>query len=505
MAVSRNWIKIGLLASVTVMAVACKDEVIEQPAVEDAVKKPNIVFLLVDDLGYSDIGAFNPDTFYSTPNINAFAQTGVTFTNGYAASPVCSPSRVAIMTGKHPTRLATTDWFSYGGRKDRAEKYQPAIRSNELSLEEKTIAEIFKDNGYSTAFFGKWHLGEEEILWPENQGFDLNVGGAKFGHPPGGFFSPYKNPRLEDGVDGEYLTDRMTQEAVSYIEQTKDKEDPFFLFLSYYTVHVPLQAPEDLVLQNSSSDIDHLADKNFDFETQHHVSADQPRRVRVKQNHPVYAGMVQSLDMSVGAILEALEVQGLAEDTIVVFTSDNGGLSTAEGLPTSNLPLRAGKGWLYEGGTRVPLIVRAPDAQTIGMVQDSSVVGFDFLPTLASLSGIKLGDFEEQDGIDFSSALQNEDVKFERDIVWHYPHYANQGGYPGASIRRGNWKLLQNFETGEIELFNLSNDIGEKTNLVAEFPDKADELSSALNEWYTQTNAEFLRPLDDVSPEPWKP
>lgn len=498
-----NFAKWGVALSVSLLA-GCGSIQSQQTEVKKTY--PNIVFLLVDDLGYSDVGAFNPDTFYNTPNIDALADTGVKFTQGYAASPVCSPSRVAIMTGKHPTRLATTDWFSHGNRPDRVEAFKPAKRSNELSLAERTIAEIFRDNGYATAFMGKWHLGEEEALWPEHQGFDVNVAGAKFGHPPGGYFSPFKNPRMTDGIDGEYLTDRLTDEAVDYIEESAAQDKPFFLFLSYYTVHVPLDAPQSRIEKYKKSNVDIQDTEYFIKENQYHVSKKgEPRLVRVKQNHPVYAGMVESLDLSVGRIINALEAQGIGDDTIIVFTSDNGGLSSAEGSPTSNLPLRGGKGWLYEGGTRVPFIIKAPGQQKVGLVQEYPVTGMDFLPTLTALSGVQSSFVDIEDGEDISLLLRGGSVQNDRQLIWHYPHYANQGGFPGASIIDGHWKLLQNFETGDVELFNLKEDIAEQHNLADTFPDITQKLSSDLRDWYKTQNAEFLRPIEGDSSLPWTP
>ncbi len=467
--------------------------------------KYNVVFLLVDDLGYSDIGAFNPNTFYATPNIDALARKGVKFTNGYAASPVCSPSRVAIMTGKHPTRLKATDWFSKSNRPDRVERFQPARRSNEMSLDEVTIGEIFQQNGYSTAFMGKWHLGESEELWPEYQGFEVNKGGANFGHPPGGYFSPYRNPRLADGPKGEYLTDRLTKEAVEYIEGNRKKENPFFLFLSYYTVHVPLEAPSDIVQNYADPNIDFLAAENFHLEAQHHVSTNADREVRTVQNHPTYAAMIEKLDDSVGQIIRSLEENNLDEDTIIVFTSDNGGLSSAEGSPTSNFPLRTGKGWLYEGGIKVPLIIRIPGNETVGEIVETPVVGTDFMPTLSALLNLNANNPEQWDGVDFLSPRTHESEAPERSIVWHYPHYSNQGGFPGAAIRLGDWKLLQNFEDGKVELYNLRTDVAEQTNLSDQNPQKTKEMQNLLEDWYLIQDAEFLRELPLGKELPWRP
>jgi arylsulfatase A-like enzyme len=472
------------------------------------IKEKNVLFILVDDLGYSDIGAYNPNTFYETPNVDALARSGVMFTEGYAASPVCSPSRAAIMTGKHPTRLQATEWFHSHQYPHRVERYMPAESKDFMSEDEITLAEIYQANGYKTAFIGKWHLGEEKSQFPQNQGFDVNIAGTAYGYPIGGYFSPYKNPSIEDGPDGEYLTDRLTNEAVSLIRDYANQDDPFLLYLSFYTVHTPLQAPGvDIEKYQAKREGSSTKGNDFAQEQQYFVSEDTPRKVRIRQNHPTYAAMVENMDRNVGRVLSALDEAGLTNDTVVVFTSDNGGLSTSEGLPTSNLPLRGGKGWLYEGGIKVPFIVRAPDQQITGLQTSQLAVGMDFIPTLASLTFITLPELTHMDGVDLTPAMRSDtNVPNERALFWHYPHYSNQGGFPGAAVRKGNYKLLQNFEDGSLQLYNLEDDINEKTDIKDKHPDKLAELKSLLNEWYVETDARFLRRKTNInSPEPWKP
>ena len=302
--------------------------------------RPNVVFFLVDDLGYMDIGAYNPETFYETPNIDSLASTGVKFTNGYAANPVCSPTRYSIMTGKYPSRVDATNWFSG----TRSGKFNPAPLHSNMPLKELTLAESLKEAGYKTAFLGKWHLGPDPKFWPENQGFDINVGGHNRGSPPGGYFSPYKNPRLKNLKDGEYLTDRLAEEAIDIIDDYHSNKEPFLVYLSFYNVHTPLQAPKELVDKYKTKS-QSISGKEFGPEEQVWPGA-KKRNVRILQKHPTYAAMVQKMDEAVGKVLSKLKELAIEKETIVCFTSDNGGLSTSEGSPTSNLPLRGGKGWL---------------------------------------------------------------------------------------------------------------------------------------------------------------
>jgi len=461
-------------------------------------KKPNFVFILVDDLGYMDIGAYNPKTFYNTPNVDRLAKEGMLFTNGYAACPVCSPSRYAIMAGKYPSRVDATNFFS--GR--RAERFRPAVLSNRMPLKELTLAEALQKAGYKTAFFGKWHLGPNETFWPEQQGFDVNVGGHHRGSPPGGYFSPYRNPRLKNGPKGEHLTARLTDEAIKTIERFKD--EPFLIYLSFYTVHIPLQAPQDLIDKYRKKAAAMKPGK--DFATEEQIwPVKRPRRVRIRQNHATYAAMVESMDRHVGRVLKKLKAAGLDQNTVICFTSDNGGLSTSEGLPTSNLPLRGGKGWVYEGGIREPFIIKWPGVTKPGSKNDVPVIGMDFYPTLLEIAGISPKPSQHRDGVSLVPLLKGSGGIKREALYWHYPHYSNQGGFPGGAVRMGDWKLIERYEDGRVHLYNLKKDVGEQNDLAKTTPDKVAALRRMLHSWYKDVDAKFLRPKTPQGKQPWRP
>ena len=451
-------------------------------------RAPNVVLIVADDLGWADITPNNPSTFYRTPNLERLAASGVRFTQAYAASPVCSPTRGSIMTGRHPARTRTTDWF--GGARKAA--LLPADYRRELPLEERTIAECLGDAGYDTFFAGKWHLGPEG-RWPEDQGFDVNRGGWTRGGPYGGgkYFSPYGNPRLEDGPAGEHLPDRLARETVEFMERREDT--PFLAVLSFYSVHTPLLAPEPLVETHR--------------ERRDSLQVDGPRwgrernrKVRLVQDHAVYAAMVETMDRAVGTVLDGLDRLGLADDTVVIFFSDNGGLSTSEGHPTSNLPFRAGKGWLYEGGIREPCIVAAPGG-AVKAVCDTPVTSADLLPTILDLCGVEPDADRPIDGRSLRPMLERPRGKaVPRDLFWHYPHYGNQGGAPSGAIRSGDLKLIEWFEDGRIELFDLASDPGERVDLAPQRPEEVRRLSAALAGWRLGVDAAMPRPNPDHEP-----
>lgn len=452
----------------------------------EPVSKPNIIFILIDDLGYMDIGANNPQTFYETPNIDALAAKGMRFKQGYAACPVCSPTRASILTGKYPPRTGITDYI--GGK--RAGKLLPAPNRDRLALEETTLAEAFKAGGYATFFAGKWHLGPENF-WPENQGFDFNLGGTDAGGPYKGkkYFSPYENPRLPDGPPGEYLPDRLASETVKFIAAHRDQ--PFLAYLSFYSVHTPLMAPDDL-RKKYEAKAKSLPTDGPVFGKEHNSE------VRMVQDHAVYAGMVEAMDQAIGKVMAALESEGLVDRTIVVFTSDNGGLSTSEGHPTSNLPLRGGKGWLYEGGIREPMIIRAPGVTKAGSICETPVTSPDFYPTLLELAGLPMPPKQPVDGMSLVTLLKGEPLA-RGPIFWHYPHYGNQGGAPGGAVRDGDWKLIEWYE-GSVELYNIAQDIGEKNNLAAQYPDKVKALQEMLTAWRKEVNAVMPTPNPNFDP-----
>ncbi|MEN6333319.1 MAG: sulfatase, partial [Phycisphaerales bacterium] len=424
-------------------------------------RKPNFVFFLSDDLGWKDLGCYG-STFYETPNIDRLAAQGVRFTNAYAACPVCSPTRASIMTGKYPARLRTTDYFgapqpdTVGRHWTKDKPLLPARYEDRLPLEEVTIAEALKEHGYATFFAGKWHLGPEGY-WPEDQGFDVNKGGCDRGGPYGGkkYFSPYDNPRLPDGPTGEHLPDRLASETCKFIEASKDR--PFLAYLAFYSVHTPLMAREDLKAkyEQKAKQVKH---EGPDW------GKEGDRQVRLVQDHAVYAGMVEAMDQAVGKVLDALDRLGLAKDTVVFFMSDNGGLSTSEGHPTSNLPLRGGKGWLYEGGIREPLIVRWPGVTQAGSTCEEPVTSTDFYPTMLEMAGLPPKPEQHVDGRSVAPLLKRTGSQERRAFFWHYPHYGNQGGSPGGAVRVGDYKLIEFYEDSRVELYNLRDDLGEQND-----------------------------------------
>lgn len=456
--------------------------------------KLNVLFILADDLGFRDVGFNHPESFYETPNLDLLASSGMIFTDFYAASPVCSPTRVSILTGKHPARLDTTNYFS--GR--RAGKFEPADFVEELPAEEFTLAEAFKEGGYRTAHVGKWHLGGGAAL-PTNQGFDLNRGGGGNGHPRS-HFSPYKNvENLSPGPEGEYLTSRLAEESMAFIEETAKSGDPFFLHLSFYAVHTPMQAPQALIdkYRKKAEELG-LTDEegSFDIGRERQVWPDteEPRKVRVRQDHAVYAAMIESFDNAVGRVLSKLDELNLRDSTVVVFTSDNGGLSTDEGHPTSNLPYRAGKGWIYEGGLRVPLAIRWPGVTAAGTACDVPATSTDFYPTLLEMVGLPARPEQHLDGVSLVPLLRNPFAKFDRGpIFFHYPHYSNQGGFPASAVRLGGHKLIQDLEDGAYELYELPTDPQEHNNLEQLEEDLVKELSELLDSWRKEVGAAPLK------------
>jgi arylsulfatase A-like enzyme len=454
-------------------------------------RKPNIVFILADDLGQRDLGCYG-STFYETPNIDALARSGTRFTNAYAACNVCSPTRASILTGKYPARLHLTDWLP--GRKDFPnQKLKKPDILDHLPPTETNLGIAFKQAGYATAFVGKWHLGAREF-WPDKQGFDLNAGGCGIGHPPS-YFSPYKIPALADGPKGEYLTDRLTTEACKFIESNKDV--PFFLYFSHYAVHNPQQAkPEHIQrFKDKAAKLPHADTPEF--------IDDLGRKVRQLQNNPTYAANIFSMDESVGRVVKTLADLSLDKNTIIVFTSDNGGLSTAEGTPTSNAPLRMGKGWNYEGGIREPLLVLWPGVTQPNSTSDQPVISTDYYPTFLDIASLPPRPEQHLDGISITPALKGQPLN-DRPLFWHYPHYSNQGGPPGGAVRLGDFKLIEPYETMTPELYNLKTDPDERHDLAKELPDKTKELVTLLHNWRTTVNAQMPTPNPNHDPK-WKP
>ncbi len=441
-------------------------------------QKQNFVFILVDDLGWTDL-SYSGSTFHETPNIDSLSRRSILFTNAYSSGSVCSPSRAAIMTGQHPARVNITDWIP--GDHPLDEPLLGPVDLNELPLKENTISEVLSDNGYRTFFAGKWHLGSEGY-YPENQGFDINMGGHEMGQPPAGYYSPYKNPRL---TDGEHLTDRLTDESIQFLDEVKDES--FFLMLSYYTVHTPIQA--------CKRHIDKFNKKLASLENKEiAVKEDGSGKTTLDQKNPAYASMLYALDENIGRLITHLKKRDLYDNTTIIFTSDNGGLyilkktyrSTA---PTSVVPLRGGKGWLYEGGIRVPLLIKPAKYSSNSRVIDVPVIGHDFYPTLLSLAGIETGSEIVVDGVDLSPMLNGNSKLDRKELYWHYPHYHGSAWAPGAAIRQGDWKLIEFFESKSTELYNLADDISETVDLSTKYPDRVVTLKSKLHHLQQSMNA----------------
>ncbi|MGN6544582.1 MAG: sulfatase [Aureliella sp.] len=454
-----------------------------------AAQKPNVVVILADDLGQRDLGCYG-STFYETPHLDRLAQQGVRLTDAYAACPVCSPTRASLMTGMWPQRTGVTDYIGAPNRPQdwkRNTKLLPAPYSDRLALDAPTLAKAMKGAGYATFFAGKWHLGPEG-WWPENQGFDINMGGIDRGGPYGGdkYFSPYGNPRLPDGPKGEHLPDRLATETAKFIEANQQR--PFFAYLAFYSVHTPLMARKDLQQK--------YEEKRRRLGLEAKFGREEPRDVRLVQEHAVYAGMVDAMDQAVGKVMAKLDELGLSDNTLVVFTSDNGGLSTSEGWPTSNLPLRGGKGWMYEGGIREPMLVRWPKLVNAdsrlkpGSVSDTPVSSPDLFPTLLEVAGAQPQAGQVLDGASLVPVLKGDGLP-ERALFWHYPHYGNQGGAPGAAIRRGKWKLIEWYEDDRVELFDLESDLSEKNNLAQSEPDRVRALQAELHAWQKEVGAKL--------------
>ncbi len=455
--------------------------------------KQNFVFILVDDLGWRDLGCFG-SPFYETPRIDQLAREGMRFTDAYAACPVCSPTRASIMTGKYPARMATTDWFG-APQPETAHKHKtgtkpllPASYEEQLSRDEITLAETLKMSGYNTFFAGKWHLGGKGH-YPEDQGFEINRGGYEKGSP-NSYFSPYKNPKLKDGPDGEHLPDRLARESVQFLEDTGNH--PFLLYLSFYSVHTPLQGRKDLIEKYEAKA------KQMTFDGPEFLPEGE-HQARQIQNHAVFAAMVEAMDAAVGTVLDALKRLGLDGNTSVFFMADNGGLSTAEGAPTSNVPLRAGKGWLYEGGIRVPMIAKWPGVTAPGSECCHPVTSADFYPTMLEMAGLAPRPEQHVDAVSFAPLLRGEPLPKDRPIFWHYPHYGNQGAFPGAAVRLGHHKLIEFFEDGRRELYNLQEDLGERHDLYEEMPNYAETLTELLHGWQKEVGARFPTPNPNAS------
>jgi len=445
----------------------CKEKVLP---IEN--KSPNIVFILADDLGLHDLSVTG-STFYETPNIDRIAKEGTVFTQGYAASRVCSPSRASIMLGQFTARHGITDWIGAKSGTEwrdlgRNDKLLPAAYNHNLSKEQTTLPEAMRTNGYATFFAGKWHLGEEGS-WPTDYGFDINKGGWDVGSPIGGYFSPWENPNLENTTEGENLSMRLASETAKFIE--KHKDTTFFAYLSFYAVHGAIETSEE-----KWSKYRDKAEKQGIAESGYEMERVMP--IRTVQDNPIYAGLVEQMDDAVGVVLKKLEELGLDENTIIVFTSDNGGVASGDSFSTSNLPLRGGKGYQWEGGIREPYFIKVP-GMTEHSTIDYPVTGADFYPTLLDLSGIALNPEQHRDGVSLKPLLEGKSLS-ERPLFWHYPHYGNQGGEPSSIIREGNWKLIHYWEDERDELYNIKSDPSEQTDVAAKNKEITTQLKNRL-------------------------
>jgi arylsulfatase A-like enzyme len=423
--------------------------------------RPNVVFILADDLGWSDLGSYGNDV-HQTPHLDQLAEAGMRFTSAYAASSVCSPTRASILTGKYPARIDLTMWLT--GHSPPDAKLLDAPFARHLPDPEVTLAEALLEAGYATASIGKWHLGREHHS-PRCTGFELKIAGGVAGYPRGGYFLPNKM-KLPGAKKGEHLTDRLTDEALEFIDA--NRATPFFLYLPYYAVHAPLEGKPELV----------------ELYTRRMEQTGEKFR-------PAYAAMIHGLDENVGRILRRLDELQLTDRTLVIFFSDNGGYDVV----TSNAPLRAGKGYSYEGGHREPLIVRLPGIVQPAAVSDQPVISTDFYPTILDAVGLSLKTDQHVDGVSLLPLLKDPASKLDRDaLYWHFPHYAPPGGTPSGAIRVGDFKLIEFFEDGKLELYDLGEDVGETNDLAGRMPEKVKELHERLIAWRKQVDAKLPPP-----------
>ena len=454
-------------------------------AVNDSAARPNFLFILADDLGWADLQSYG-STFHETPHLDRLAREGMRFSTFYAAGSVCSPTRSSILTGKYPPRTGITDWIP--GQKVTGRKLVQLHPRRQLALDEFTIAEGLKPAGYQTLYVGKWHLGGKGFL-PTDQGFESFEGYEE----EGGADARDPAVRLKRRLAS---TGQFTTSALRFLEQ-RDRKRPFLIFLSYHDVHTPIQPMPGLVEPYEQKA------KALPGETP--TSPEHEGQTRLRQDNPPYASMVAAVDQSVGQLRRKLDQLGLTTNTIVIFTSDNGGLSTQKKVgPTSNAPLRAGKGWLYEGGIRVPLIVCLPGQTRPGTISDVPLISCDFFPTLLELAGLPAQPRQHLDGVSFAQLLRGGAAPASRAFFWHYPHYHGSTWTPGAAIRDGDWKLIEFYDYGSAELFNLKADPYETNDLAAAQPERKRELLDSLHQWQRSVNAEMPSPNPSVGGQPSK-
>ena len=471
---------------------------------KETIKKPNVILFLIDDLGWSDL-SLTGSKFHETPNVDRLAKEGAFFSDAYAASSVCSPTRASILTGKYPSRIKMT--YISGTSGPKGPGYQlnaPKIVGN-INSKDITLAEALRSHKYKTVHIGKWHLQNHtdkgKTHYPEKHGFDINIAGFRMGQP-GSYYFPYKSerhpntnvPGLEDGKEGDYLTDALTDQAIQFIR--KNKAQPFFINFWYYSVHTPIQAKKEK-LQKYTEKAKRLG---LDPKPNKGIPVWQSR-ARSEQSSPAYACMVESMDENIGRLLETLKQENLENDTLIIFFSDNGGLSTGSGgnMPTSCLPLRAGKSWLYEGGIRVPLVLRMPGKIKPGLRIKEPVISTDLYPTILDLLNLPAMPTQHRDGKSLKPLLNGKKETMDREALYfHYPHYhhINSMG-PSGAIRMGKYKLIEVFETRKIELYNLEDDIGEQNDLVDKRPKVKERLLNSLHQWQKKSGAD----LPEINPD----
>ncbi len=468
-------------------------------AAEAPKARPNIIVILSDDLGWADLSCYG-STFHESPHLDKLAAQGMRFTQAYSSSPYCSPSRSAIMTGRYPARLKLTDYIPGNGKSG---KFLPAEMKMELPLEEVTIAEVLKGAGYATWHVGKWHLGDVGF-YPQNQGFNVNIAGHAGGLPPS-YFWPYgmdkkpdpKNyhsrgvPGLEDGKPGEHLCDRLTSEAMKLIEHRKP-DQPFFLYLPFYDVHIPAMAKPELVKKYQAKaarmGLPNVKSAPTYDEGTVERGSEQPPKLLEQQVNITYAAMIETMDTNVGRLMAKLNELGLTDNTVILFTSDNGGH-----FITSNRPLRGCKGWLYEGGVREPWFVRWPGVTKPGSTCDVPIINTDIFPTLLEAAGLAAMSDLHRDGISIVPLLKGDTKPTHDALFWHYPHYGNHGNGPCSSVRIGDWKLIEWLEDDSVELFNLAGDLSEKNDASAQHPEIVRQLRERLHAWRKEVDANMPR------------
>lgn len=452
---------------------------------------PNILLILIDDLGWTDLTCYG-SSFYETPHLDRLAENGLRFTDAYAACPVCSPTRASVLTGRYPARVGITNYIAGNGwGKLMGVPYFHALPKSEI-----TIAQALAPAGYRSYHVGKWHLGGEGHA-PTDFGFDVNIGGCHAGHPPS-YFSPYKISAIQDGPDGEYLTDRLTDESIKLLAEHQEGAprhgQPFFLNLWHYAVHTPIQSPPDLVekyrqkAERLGLRPEYAIQEGERFSCLHKKNERIQRRI--VQSHPAYTAMMENLDTNIGRLLQSLQDMQLDRDTLVIFTSDNGGLATSEGSPTCNAPLDEGKGWIQDGGNRVCFIAAGAGVHSTAGTCEVPVTSTDLMPTFLDLAGVSTPPDVEIDGVSLLPAFAGQDMP-ERSIFWHYPHYSNQGGTPSCAVRQGDYKLIETFEDNRLSLFNLRDDIGEQQDLAETHPDRLHDMHRQLVDWRQRIEAKI--------------